>query len=72
MFFAVRAGKRHFPWLNNALSSSVYCRNVRRYIPHGYCDDYASLSRSYSTVLGYTELVFLFILSWQDFAAYTL
>jgi len=54
----VHTGRRHFPWLDNVRSSSVYTRNVRRYIPHGYCDDYTRCSKSYSTALTYTELVF--------------
>jgi len=54
-FFAVNAGRRHFPQVNNVPSTSVYRQNIRRYIPHGYCDDYINRSRSNSTSRSYAE-----------------
>jgi len=58
LMFAVCTGRRHFPEVNNVPSTSVYYRSVRRYIPHGYCDDYMKWTPSNSISHTYIELVF--------------
>jgi len=67
--FAVERGRRHFPQVNNILSTSICRRNARRYIPHGYCDDCYQWTQkpfSISHRPTYTELVSFFTVSQLD------
>jgi len=59
LIVAVCTGRRHFPDVNNVPSTARYWRNVRRYIPHGYCDDYADWASSDYISHTCRELVYL-------------
>lgn len=37
---SISTGKRHFPHLNNVVSAAIYKTNARRFMPHGYSEDY--------------------------------